>query len=140
MFNKIKNIKAMSDYRLLATFADGKQKLYDVKPLFSKWQAFELLRIVDGLFEQVKVDLGGYGISWNDDIDLSCDEIYENGIEIEKKITPQERYAKKTIKQYKFDCMKSTEEDIINKMESVPNKARYIKNLIRKDISSIDRF
>lgn len=48
--------------------------------------------------------------------------------------TPQERYAKKNIKQYKFDCIKTTEQDIIEKMESVPNKARYVKNLIRKDI------
>ena len=37
-----------------------------------------------GLFEQVKVDAGGYGISWNDEIDLSCDELYHNG-----KVIPQ---------------------------------------------------
>ncbi len=29
--------------------------------------------------EQVKVDAGVYGISWNDDIDLSCEELYQNG-------------------------------------------------------------
>ena len=34
---------------------------------------------VKGLFEQVQVDSGGYGISWNDDIDLSCNELWENG-------------------------------------------------------------
>ena len=34
---------------------------------------------VSGLFEQVKVDAGGYGISRNDDIDLSCEELYQNG-------------------------------------------------------------
>ena len=28
----------------------------------------------------VEVDNGGYGISWNDDIDLSCDELFENGV------------------------------------------------------------
>ena len=27
----------------------------------------------------MQVDQGGYGIIWNDDLDLSCDEIYENG-------------------------------------------------------------
>jgi hypothetical protein len=31
--------------------------------------------------EQVRVDTGGFGISWNDEIDLSCDELYDNGIE-----------------------------------------------------------
>lgn len=55
---------------------------------------------------------------------------------MEKKLTPQQRYAKKNIKQFKIDCMISTESDIIKKLESVPNKAGYIKQLIRADISS----
>lgn len=51
-----------------------------------------------------------------------------------EKPTPQERYAKKNKKQFKIDCIKHTEQDIIDKLESVPNKAGYIKDLIRKDI------
>ena len=31
------------------------------------------------LFYEVRVDTGGYGIIWNDDIDLSCDELFKNG-------------------------------------------------------------
>ena len=27
--------------------------------------------------------MGGYGIIWNDDLDLSCDELWEHGIQIE---------------------------------------------------------
>lgn len=58
-------------------------------------------------------------------------------LSIEKrKQTPQERYAAKYKKQFKIDCFTSTEQDIINKLESVPNKAGYIKSLIRKDIES----
>ena len=34
------------------------------------------------LFEEVSVDQGGYGVSWNDDIDLSCDELFYEGKEI----------------------------------------------------------
>ncbi len=51
--------------------------------MFEKWDAFKALSSVKGLFEQVKVDTGGYGISWNDDIDLSCNELWENGMPIE---------------------------------------------------------
>jgi hypothetical protein len=32
-----------------------------------------------GLFEQAKVAGGGYGIYWNDDLDIGCDELYING-------------------------------------------------------------
>lgn len=53
----------------------------------------------------------------------------------DRKITPQERYAKKYIKQFKINCVTRTESDIIEKLESVPNKAGYIKQLIRADIA-----
>lgn len=53
----------------------------------------------------------------------------------EKKQTPQERYAAKYKKQYSLPCFSSTEQDIIDKLESVPNKAGYIKQLIRDDIA-----
>lgn len=58
---------------------------------------------------------------------------------MEKKLTPQQRYAKKNIKQFKIDCMMNTEADIIKKLESVPNKAGYIKQLIRADIATNDK-
>ena len=51
-----------------------------------------------------------------------------------RKETPQDRYAAKYKKQYLLPCFTSTEQDIIDKLESVPNKAGYIKKLIREDI------
>jgi len=79
MFHHVTEVKPVANYSLLLRFADGKQKQYDVKPLFTEITAFQPLSYVNGLFEQVKVDMGGYGISWNDEIDLSCDELYING-------------------------------------------------------------
>lgn len=62
----------------------------------------------------------------------------EKGVNVSKKIedgkTPQERYAKKKIKQFKIDCIITTEQDIIQRLESQTNKAGYIKKLIRDDI------
>lgn len=86
MFHKIKEVKPVQEYKLLVTFADGIVKLYDIEPLFSIWDAFSPLQAVPGLFRQVKVDVGGYGISWNDDIDLECDELWENGVEMQEQV------------------------------------------------------
>lgn len=80
MFYKIKDVKPLENYKLLVTFENGEIKNYDVKPLFNKWAVFKDLLSIHGLFKQVKVDVGGYGISWNDDIDLSCNELYYNGV------------------------------------------------------------
>lgn len=79
-FHKIKSVQPLPDYMLSVQFEDGEKRRYDVKPLFSKWEAFAALKTIKGLFEQVKVDMGGYGIVWNDYIDLSCDELYYGGV------------------------------------------------------------
>lgn len=83
MFNQIEKIIPKSDYVLHAIFMDGTQKLYDVKPLMSQIPDFEDLRQIEGLFQLVHVDVGGYGIVWNSRLDLSSDEIFEHGITID---------------------------------------------------------
>ena len=82
MFHKINTVQPMPDYGLLVSFQSGEVKEYNVKPLFDRWEAFHALLSVEGLFEQVRVDAGGYGISWNDELDLSCDELYYEGVPV----------------------------------------------------------
>lgn len=79
MRHKVKTVQPLPNFNLLVGFISGEKRQYDVAPLFDKLEAFKPLRSTQGLFEQVKVDAGGYGISWNDEIDLSCDELYHNG-------------------------------------------------------------
>ncbi len=83
MFYRVKDVQPLPNYSLLVSFITGDCKCYNVAPLFEKWEAFRALSTIKGLFEQVKVDGGGYGISWNDDIDLSCNELWENGVAVE---------------------------------------------------------
>lgn len=79
MFYKIKEVKPLEDYILEITFQNDVIKYYDLSSLFEKWSIFKQLITEEGLFKQVKVDEGGYGISWNDEIDLSCNELWNNG-------------------------------------------------------------
>ena len=83
MFHKIKNVSALPDFKLSVQFSEGITKLYDVKPLFDKWSTFRALQNDPVLFGDVHVDAGGYGAVWNDELDLSCDELYSNGQEID---------------------------------------------------------
>lgn len=82
MFHKLLAVKPMDRLCLLVEFVGGERKMYDVTPLLEKWPPFRDLPAIRGLWEQVKVDAGGYGISWNDAIDLSCNELYENGVAV----------------------------------------------------------
>lgn len=55
---------------------------------------------------------------------------------MEKRETPQERYEKKNVVRVTFKVIKTTEPDILEKLESVENKSGYIKSLIRADIEN----
>ena len=83
MFHKVKSAAPLSDFKLSIQFSEGVTKLYDVKPLFEKISAFRYLKDNPSEFDCVSVDVGGYGIVWNDDLDLSCDELWENGDVVE---------------------------------------------------------
>ena len=71
--------RALENCCLNVEFTNGQRKKYDIKQLFARYPQFRLLEIDADLFSSVKVNQGGYGIFWNEDLDLSADELYENG-------------------------------------------------------------
>lgn len=50
------------------------------------------------------------------------------------KETPQDRWNKAHTTSIAIRFMHKSDQDILSKLESVPNKAGYIKRLIREDI------
>ena len=82
MFHKLNQIKALPGYRLWAKFLDGREVIYDVSKLTAVNSVFGDLVRNPELFSQVRIDPGGYGISWNDDLDLEADELWKNGDEV----------------------------------------------------------
>ena len=77
-YPKIETVAPLNDYKLQVTFANGVEKIYDCHPLLTE-PSFTLLQSL-ALFRAVQVDPGGYGISWNDDLDLSEAELWKNGV------------------------------------------------------------
>lgn len=82
MFHKIKNVTPLKDFKLSIQFAEGLTKIYDMKKLIENNKIFAELKDIN-LFNSVEVDIGGYGVIWNDDIDISCDELFENSKKID---------------------------------------------------------
>lgn len=79
MFHAVKSVSPVSDFKLHVHFSDGVKKIYRVEPLFDKFPAFSYLKDHPDEFGDVRVDVGGHGIIWNDTLDLSCDELWEHG-------------------------------------------------------------
>lgn len=74
---KISSVKPALNKQLIVEFTNGQQKVYDCKPLLRR-EMFQLLNC-EAFFRSVKVDPGGYGVVWNNEIDLSEYEIWVNG-------------------------------------------------------------
>lgn len=83
MFHKVKSVNPLPNYKLSVQFSEGITKIYDVSLLFDKWPAFKYFIDRPEVFEQAEVDKGGFGVIWNDDLDLSCNELYDNGVTVE---------------------------------------------------------
>lgn len=82
MYHKIKSAAPLPEYTLRVCFSDGTAVDYCVGQLFDRVEAFRAFVTTPGLFEQVQVDPGGYGVSWNDSLDLDGEELWANGTRI----------------------------------------------------------
>ena len=83
MFHKIKSVTPQPDYTLDVQFSEGVTKQYDLNTLIEKQPAFSSLKKHLELYQSATVDKGGYGVVWNNDIDISCDELYFNGKDVD---------------------------------------------------------
>lgn len=79
VFHKVNSVTALKPYMLIVQFAEGVAKTYDVSTLFDKWPVFQSLQSDASLFSKVRVDVGGHGVVWDDELDLSCNELFQNG-------------------------------------------------------------
>ncbi|MBI5491292.1 MAG: DUF2442 domain-containing protein [Deltaproteobacteria bacterium] len=75
---RILSVVPLDGERLRVRFDDGREVVYDCRPLFSRPRFAPLTD--PAFFRLVAVDPGGYGVSWNDEIDLSEYELRTNGV------------------------------------------------------------
>jgi hypothetical protein len=76
---RVESVKPLEGKRLLVTFVNSVKKVYDCNQLLHL-EMFRLLQN-EAFFKSVKVDAEGYGVSWNDEMDLSEYELWVNGEE-----------------------------------------------------------
>jgi hypothetical protein len=81
-FHRIATVTPLPDYKLHAKVLTGESRLYDVGHLVRVLPVFKDLSAIPGLFALVHVDAGGYGIVWNENLDLSSEEIWHNGVPV----------------------------------------------------------
>lgn len=83
MMHRVQEVKAKDNLIIEVLFVGGEIKKYDVKNLFEIFPQFKELENNNTLFNKVSVDIGGYGISWNDELDLDAETLWIDGILVE---------------------------------------------------------
>ena len=78
MFHKIKKVEALSNFILKINFENNEIKYYDMKKVIEKYKEFNILKN-ESFFKNAHIDIGGYAVVWDDDLDIACEELYKNG-------------------------------------------------------------
>lgn len=89
-YPRILNAEAVGDRILRVTFTNGDLRDYDITPLLTKPAFLPLCQ--PAFFKSFTIEPGGYGIVWNDDIDLSEYELWSKGSAVQTSPSPG-RYA-----------------------------------------------
>ena len=75
MYLSIKNVKPLAEYRLLLTFENNEDKIFDVSPYLEIGKFSELKDI--SLFNSVSICFDS--IEWANHLDLDPELLYKNG-------------------------------------------------------------
>ena len=81
-YPRINYLEALPNYRLFLIFDNGEIKIYSLSERLES-PAFAPLKD-EALFNTVRLANGGYGVIWNDEIDLSEYELWVKGVEVSK--------------------------------------------------------
>lgn len=84
---RIVSAKAINDRTLVVKFTNLEIKKYEISKLLDK-PMFEPLRN-PAFFRNFRIEPGGYGLVWNEDIDVSEYELWQNGISLTDKEVEQ---------------------------------------------------
>lgn len=76
-FPKIASVAALPGYRLRVNFRNGDVRVYDFAVHLER-DEFRLLNM-EAFFNAVRVDASGYGLIWNDEMDIAASELWLNG-------------------------------------------------------------
>jgi len=85
MHHVIKSIYVVEEYKIVVQFVEGITKIWDLDPWFTRYPKFLKFKTNPCLFYDVRVDVGGCGIIWDDELDMDCNAIFDEG---EVVITP----------------------------------------------------
>lgn len=76
---RVESVIPLTDFDALVFFRDGSLRKIDLQPFLAKDRKFKPILYRTDLFATVRVQVGGYGITWGDDLDITDTVLYQAG-------------------------------------------------------------
>lgn len=99
--------------------------------LCAQWPEYKALECED-LFNKLKIEPGGYGISWNEDLDCSEGELYQKGVDVSLKLEDFRAFAENSLISANeassiLKCTKQNIDDLVKrgKLHPINKDGRY---------------
>jgi len=75
----IQKVKPLDGFILEAVFTGGEIRHYDCRRLIDRYPAFKAMVQDPEIFRHPQIVSGGYGVIWNEELDVASEEIWEKG-------------------------------------------------------------
>lgn len=135
---KIEDIVPLQNYGLLVFFRNGVIKKCDVKKFFNKNKSLKtFLTLHKDMFQYVRIQPGGYGIYWEENMSISDTELYDKGTKIplsssDFKDFVEHRVINAAEAAELLDCSRQNINDLVKRDKLHPVKATDKSTLFLK--------
>ena len=79
---KVRDAVALEDGRMLLFLRDGSVRLWDPAPFFAASPRFGVIARDPGLFREVRVQSGGYGVRWDENLEILYPDLFDLSVSI----------------------------------------------------------
>lgn len=94
---KIEDIVPLDNFCLLVFFQDGMVRKCDLKSYFESIPAFRILLRKEEYFYQVRMQTGGFGVTWDANMNISDSELYGMGEKVPLSLSDFKSFAAQRI-------------------------------------------
>lgn len=94
---KVEDVLVLEGMSLLIFFRNGEIRKCSLREYFERHKKFKALLMYPAHFEEVKVQAGGYGICWNEEMVISDKELYQMGEEIPLSAGDFHRFVRRNL-------------------------------------------
>ena len=135
---KIEDIVPLQNYGLLVFFRNGVIKKCDIKKFFNKNKSLKtFLTLHKDMFQYVRIQPGGYGVYWEENMCISDTELYDKGTKIplsssDFKDFVEHRVINAAEAAELLDCSRQNINDLVKRDKLHPVKATDKSTLFLK--------